>query len=189
MKTPNLKHTLLAAVAFCLLAAASSCSPSNDDDDKNSSADQAYIDANEAYFNQCATLTGSDGKPYYTRVIPAWNSGTSVLMHWFNDRGLTGGNLTPMFTSTVAVKYEGRLYDGSLFDSSYSNTDSLFTTSLTGVIEGWVIALTQMHVGDSVKVVIPPNAGYGATATGNIPAYSTLVFNIKLEDIPEYEIK
>lgn len=183
---PNLRVTALLSTVVLLLA---SCSPESEDEKQKEQEkrDEAYIAANEQYFSQCAAQVNQDGTPYYTQVVPAWNSGVSVLMHYFNDRALTAGNLRPLFTSTVAVKYHGELYNGTLFDSSYANTDSLFTTSLTSVVEGWAIALTQMNVGDSVRVIIPASAGYGATAKGNIPAYSTLSFNIKLVDIPHYE--
>lgn len=178
-----------AALAAVALPALTSCSPGSDDDDTDKNIDKEWVAANEAYIASAEQLTDDDGSPYYESVTAAWNSGATILMHYFNDRALTEGNLSPLLTSTVNVKYEGELIDGTAFDNSYSNTDSLFTTNLTSVVEGWAIALMQMHVGDSVRVVIPADAGYGSTATGSIPAYSTLVFNIKLVDIPHYETR
>ena len=110
-------------------------------------------------------------------------------MHYFNDRSLTEGNLTPLSTSTVSVKYIGRLYNNEPFDSSYLATDSLFTTKVGDVISGWGIALQHMRVGDSVRVVIPYQQAYGATQSGSILPYSNLQFDIKLVDIPLYETK
>lgn len=177
----------LAALAVVALPTLTSCSPDNEEDDEPKNIDQAWVSTNEEYINIARTLTNDDGTPYYESVTAAWNSGATILMHYFNDRALTQGNLKPMLTSSVSVKYHGELVNGARFDSSYANSDSLFTTRLTSVVEGWVIALTQMHVGDSVRVVIPAAAGYGSTQTASIPAYSTLVFNIKLVDIPHYE--
>ena len=57
------------------------------------------------------------------------------------------------------------------------------------MIEGWKIALVNMRVGDSVRVVIPYKLGYGASGSGAIPPYSTLVFDMKLVDIPYYEVR
>ncbi|MBQ3961444.1 MAG: FKBP-type peptidyl-prolyl cis-trans isomerase, partial [Muribaculaceae bacterium] len=58
-----------------------------------------------------------------------------------------------------------------------------------GIITGWAIALTRMHIGDSVRVVIPYNVGYGTSAYGNVKAYSNLQFELKLVGIPYYEAK
>lgn len=185
-----LKHTL-AALVVATLPGLTACSPDDGDNNNNEpkNIDQAWVTANADYINLAATLTEPDGTPYYETVTAPWNTGASILMHYFNDRSLTQGNLRPLLTSTVAVKYHGELVNTARFDDSYSNIDSLFTTTLTSVVEGWTIALTQMHVGDSVRVVIPAASGYGSRETGNIPAYSTLVFHIKLVDIPHYETR
>ena len=61
-----------------------------------------------------------------------------MLAHWFNDRKLTQGNLKPYYTSTVDVKYIGRLYNDEPFDSSYTLMadygDSIFRTKVGRVI-------------------------------------------------------
>ena len=130
-----------------------------------------------------------DGMYYETKVAP-WNSGAEILIRYLNDRSKTEGNLSPMLTSTVAVKYIGRLYNGEAFDSSYSvQPDSVFTTGVGDVIAGWTLALQYMRVGDSVRVVIPYGMAYGASGSGSIYPYSTLVFDIKLKDIVDYEVK
>lgn len=158
------------------------------DDDKKEEVDQEWVDANNAYYDSEASRVDADGSLFYTRIVPQWNSNASILMHRFTDPALTAGNLVPMITSTVNVKYEGKLYDGTVFDNSYSATDSLYTTKVSNVVEGWAIALCNMHVMDSVRVVIPAGQGYGSSSHGSIPAFSTLVFDIKLVDIPGYEI-
>ena len=91
------------------------------------------------------------------------------------------------------MKYIGRLYNDVPFDSSYLQTasygDSLFRTQPSSVIQGWTIALLDMRVGDSARVVIPYNLGYGSSGSGVIPPYSTLVFDMKLVDIPFFEVR
>lgn len=148
-----------------------------------------WRDANDKWITDLVSKTNPDGSRYYERVIPAWNNNAYILMHWFNDRAETAGNLTPLYTSMVSVKYYGQLYDDTPFDSSYTLTDSLFNTTPGSVIPGWTIALAEMHVGDSCEVVIPYTQGYGSTSTSIIPPYSCLKFGIKLVDIPYYELK
>jgi FKBP-type peptidyl-prolyl cis-trans isomerase FklB len=48
------------------------------------------------------------------------------------------------------------------------------------VVSGFTTALLNMHPGDYWRVTIPYQLGYGATASGSVPAYSTLIFEIKL---------
>lgn len=151
-----------------------------------------WREANNRWLEQQQTLLDEDGNLFYKRIVPEWNKSAYVLIHYFNDRKLTEGNLSPLYTSTVNVKYIGKLYNQEPFDSSYVNKtygDSIFQTGMANIITGWTIALEDMRVGDSVRVVIPASQGYGTTTTGSIPPYSTLQFDIKLVDIPYYEIK
>jgi len=127
----------------------------------------------------------------YTQVVASWDNSAQVLMRWHNDTMATRDNLKPLISSTVDVKYRGRLYDNTVFDSSYTRTtpaDSIFRVRLnSGVIEGWMIALTHMHVGDSCSVIVPYQQGYGSSSTGTIDPYSVLLFDIKLVDIYGYK--
>jgi peptidylprolyl isomerase len=78
----------------------------------------------------------------------------------------------------VTVHYSGFLWsDGSQFDSSWSNGQpAQFTLSKGQLIDGFIDSLVGQTVGSQVVAVIPPELGYGNTATGTIPAGSTLVF-------------
>ena len=51
---------------------------------------------------------------------------------------------------------------------------------LNQVIEGWQLALQEMRVGDRWIIYIPYNLGYGNRASGPIPAFSTLIFEVEL---------
>lgn len=170
-----------------LLAAAGSVIWTSCGDDEAKSTWEAYAEwrqTNETWVAEQEALRNADGTPYYQKVVPSWNKDIYVLMHWFNDRAETAGNLSPMITSTVTAAYHGRMYNDEPFDSS-----AMFTTQLTGVIEGWQIALMNMRVGDSCKVVIPYIVGYGATGSGAIPPYSALQFNMGLKDVDAYEVR
>ena len=123
---------------------------------------------------------------------PAVTSGRLFIqLQKLHDTTQTKNNLKPKFTSMVDVKYHLRLYDGTPIDSSYLSTspaDSIFRCRLnSGVIEGWAVAIPKMHIGDSCRVLIPYNLGYGTTASGDIKPFSTLQFDIKLKGIPAYE--
>ena len=164
----------------------SSCFFDKDEDD----LDNSWAQANVLWYEEQASLI-QDGKPFYTRVYATWDPTAEVLMHWFNDTSLTKNNLKPLYSSQVDVKYKLRLYDGTSVDSSYSSTspaDSIVRMRLTSAIEGWAIALPRMHIGDSCRIIVPYNVGYGSTGKSTvIKPYSTLQFDIKLMGIPKYE--
>ena len=89
------------------------------------------------------------------------------------------GKSTPTVRSIVSVHYKGSLIDGKEFDNSYKrNCPEAFR--LCEVIDGWQLALQQMHVGDKWVIYIPYELGYGNKASGPIPAFSTLVFEVEL---------
>ncbi|MCS2892917.1 FKBP-type peptidyl-prolyl cis-trans isomerase [Parabacteroides faecis] len=89
------------------------------------------------------------------------------------------GTVSPRPDNVVSVHYRGTLIDGREFDNSYErNCPEAFR--LNQVIEGWQIALQQMHVGDKWVVYIPYTSGYGNRASGPIPAFSTLIFEVEL---------
>lgn len=166
----------------------SSC---HDDDDNVWDRYETWRNDNTAYFSE-QQYKIVDGLNYYRTLSPLWNTSAQVLIRYLNDRTQTEGNLSPLLTSTVDVKYKGWLYTGEAFDSSYNlktNGDSIFRTTVNSVIDGWTIALQDMRVGDSAEIVIPYNLGYGAQSTGKILPYSTLIFNVKLVDIPYYEVR
>ena len=127
----------------------------------------------------------------YTMLTASWDPSARTLIRWHNDTMLTQGNLKPLITSTVDVKYQLKLYNDTVVDSSYSSTspaDSVFRTALNSVVEGWMIALTHMHVGDSCTIIIPYQQGYGSSKMSEtLKPYSTLVFDIKLVDIYKYK--
>lgn len=150
-----------------------------------------WREANEQWFHEQQNRTNSDGSLYYQALYPEWDKAQYILIHYFNDRSLTKDNLSPLLTSTVDVKYIGRLYNDEPFDSSYNlttNGDSIYRQKCNGVISGWQVAMANMHVGDSCEVIIPYSLGYGASEVGIIKPYSALHFNIKLVDIPFYEV-
>ena len=94
---------------------------------------------------------------------------------------LTEGNgRTPKATDTVRCHYEGRLLDGSVFDSSYKRGEPA-DFGLNQVIAGWTEGVQLMKEGAKYRFYIPYLLGYGEQGAGSsIPPYSTLVFDVEL---------
>ncbi|EMO7928875.1 FKBP-type peptidyl-prolyl cis-trans isomerase [Pseudomonas aeruginosa] len=91
----------------------------------------------------------------------------------------------PKATDVVTVHYEGRLTDGTVFDSSIER-GSPIDLPVSGVIPGWVEALQLMHVGEKIKLYIPSELAYGAQSPSPaIPANSVLVFDMELLGIKD----
>ena len=85
----------------------------------------------------------------------------------------------PTESDRVVVHYTGKLIDGTVFDSSVDRGEpSKFMVG--SVIKGWQEALQLMKVGSKWELVIPSSLAYGERATGNIPARSTLIFEVEL---------
>ena len=104
------------------------------------------------------------------------------------------GTMKPIYTDSVITHYRGKLiplYDGSevVFDQSFKgelNTETAVPVGFNvgGVITGWTTALQEMVEGDRWEVYIPQGLGYGQIGSGSsIPAYSTLIFDMKLEKL------
>ena len=92
-----------------------------------------------------------------------------------------GTGALPTDTAKVQVNYEGKLIDGTVFDSSYERNQP-FTVDMAAphVIEGWVEALKMMPAGSKWEVTIPQELGYGSQNQGMIKPFSTLVFTIEV---------
>ncbi len=95
-----------------------------------------------------------------------------------------GTGKTPKATDEVVVKYEGRLVDGTVFDSSYKRNPQTSTFRANQVIKGWTEALTMMPAGSTWELYIPYSLGYGERQAGNlIKPYSALIFKVELVEV------
>lgn len=105
---------------------------------------------------------------------------------------------TPLYTDSVNVHYMGRFIpstsypQGYVFDNSYTVDYDTEVSPPSGfwvksVVDGWITALMQMHVGDRWKVYVPYALGYGSsdytTSGSTIPGGSTLIFDMTLSKI------
>jgi len=95
-----------------------------------------------------------------------------------------GTGTEAMAGDTVTVEYVGELTDGTVFDSTQSHGQPFsFTLGAGRVIAGWDEGVAGMKVGGTRVLSIPPSLGYGAQQVGSIPPNSTLMFEIKLDDV------
>ena len=93
----------------------------------------------------------------------------------------------PTADDVVSVHYEGKLIDGTVFDSSVQRGEPI-DLPVNQVIPGWVEVLQLMHVGDKWKVTIPSELAYGeASPSPAIPPNSVLVFEMELLGIQDSE--
>jgi FKBP-type peptidyl-prolyl cis-trans isomerase FklB len=89
----------------------------------------------------------------------------------------------PVDGQKVKTHYEGRLIDGTKFDSSYDRGEPT-SFGINQVIKGWTEALKLMSVGSKYELYIPYQLAYGERGTGgSIPPYATLIFTVELLDI------
>jgi FKBP-type peptidyl-prolyl cis-trans isomerase FklB len=89
----------------------------------------------------------------------------------------------PSATSTVRCHYEGRLINGTVFDSSYRRNQPA-DFPVNQVIAGWTEALQLMPVGSKWRLFIPSNLAYGEHGAGEaIAPNSTLIFDVELLEI------
>lgn len=111
----------------------------------------------------------------------AKKEGVQTLPSGVQYKVITAGDgALPTDSSVVKCQYEGRLIDGTVFDSSYKR-DEPFEVNLAQprVIKGWVEVLKLMPAGSKWEVYIPQEQGYGSQDMGDIKPYSTLIFTIE----------
>ena len=110
--------------------------------------------------------------------------GVNVTASGLQYEVLTQGNgRKPKATDSVKCHYEGRLIDGTVFDSSYRRGTPA-TFGLNQVIAGWTEGVQLMQEGAKYRFYIPFNLAYGANGAGDsIPPYSALIFDVELIEI------
>jgi FKBP-type peptidyl-prolyl cis-trans isomerase FklB len=95
----------------------------------------------------------------------------------------SGNGPSPKATDKVKVHYIGKLLNGTEFDNSYKRNQPA-VIQLNSVIKGWTEALQLMKVGDTWKLFISPDLGYGDSGAGEvIPPGSLLIFDVELVGI------
>jgi FKBP-type peptidyl-prolyl cis-trans isomerase len=107
--------------------------------------------------------------------------GVKALSRGIYYKVLKEGNLSseqPNIRSIITAHYTGKTINGKKFDSSRGRAP--LACRLCDLINGWIIALQQMHIGDKWELYIPAEMGYGRFSQPGIPGGSTLIFEIEL---------
>ena len=186
-------------IIWCTLAllALASCKEENDEVEEFAN----WQNVNDTYFSNLVSETQS-------KIDEGQTTWALMPCYSYPDNGMTfdyssyvvaekleqgSGTTSPLQTDSVKVHYEGRLLPsysypkGMIFDRSYvGDFDPDLATptklSLSGVVKGFSTVLMRMHRGDHWRIYIPYQLGYGYTTRGSIPGYSTLIFDLRLED-------
>lgn len=127
-------------------------------------ANRDYIRKNKEWLEKKASEDG---------VLPL---SRGVYYKVLSSGDAAGCNPSPR--SIVTVHYTGRTINGAQFDSSKGGCP--LAMRLSELIDGWIIALQQMRVGDKWEIYIPAEMGYGRFSQPGIPGGSTLIFEIEL---------
>ena len=123
-----------------------------------------YIQANKAWLESKSKEDGVKALPkgIYYKVLNEGNKASA----------------TPTVRSVITAHYTGKTIDGKQFDSNHGGVP--LACRLCDLIEGWIIAIQQMHIGDKWELYIPAEMGYGKFSQPGIPGGSTLIFEIEL---------
>lgn len=138
-------------------------------------------------------------------ALQVWGSSTAESIQYVYCKKIKETEDTdaraPYYTDTVEAFYYGTLITGEMFDGNFDGYgaldtgvlndtvkapgafDSPSTFEVSGVITGWTTVLQYMRPGDRWMVYVPWQSAYGVTASGGIPGYSVLVYDMELVDI------
>lgn len=100
------------------------------------------------------------------------SEGVHIIIH------APGVGNKPNINSDIEVAYEGRLTDGTIFDSS-----DKAILSLSSLVKGWQIGLPEIAINGSCTLLIPSEAGYGENGVASVPGNATIIFDVDLLDI------
>ncbi|MBQ8154104.1 MAG: FKBP-type peptidyl-prolyl cis-trans isomerase [Prevotella sp.] len=183
----NIKHYILACLSLLVLA---SCSEK--DDTVVEYAD--WQKKNEQFFEAAYLAADWDFtlRKYSLRDEVATNHTDFVLVEELYSED-DAPEAKPFLNDTVQIHYVGHLIPspsystGFQFDQSYQEPFDMETSvptkfAVNGLVTGLSTALMNMHKGDVWQVTVPYQLGYGTVDNGNVPAYSTLIFEIRLEE-------
>lgn len=184
------KYLHIALMLLCVFVV-SSCK--DDNDDTEAVEREAYKTEQDVAFQ------AKDKDSSFVR----WNSeaGDGYVFAKLIEKG---DGKPAYFNSLVSVYYKGSLTDSTVFDQRLFDDGIPFTcavspyyaqkvtdpvteveTTYSSVISGWTVALQHMVEGDKYEVWIPQGLAYGSSDNGDIPAYSTLIFEIELVSVDE----
>ncbi|MGH8254250.1 MAG: FKBP-type peptidyl-prolyl cis-trans isomerase, partial [Steroidobacteraceae bacterium] len=126
--------------------------------------------------------TKAAGKAYRAKAAAAKGAITTPSGIVLNTL-IAGTGDSPTAEDEVEVQYEGKLVDGTVFDSSIKRGNPA-TFKLNAVVPCWTEGLQHMHLGGKSTLICPPELAYGDNGRPPpIPGGSTLIFQVQLMKI------
>ncbi len=149
---------------------------------------QAYLQDRVAAQQATMAAAGQEAEAAYFAELDGKEGVTKDDSGFYYEILEEGDGAFPTMDQEVEVNYEGRLIDGTVFDSSYQRGQAA-VFPLTGVIPGFGGGLTKVKEGGKIRIHIPAELGYGNNPPqgSTIRPGSTLVFEVELLDIVEAE--
>lgn len=200
MKKKNILMILPALLTLCLPLSCSEQDEVGEFDD--------WQQRNAQYLDSIAAVARANADGSWT-VYPAFTMSDSLGPDADNNYYVYvqkiengSGTLNPQFNDSVRIHYSGRLIpsdsypQGYNFGKSYNGpslneaTDVPTLLAVNANVVGMATAIMHMVVGDRWRVIVPYYLGYGSSSSSSysIPAYSTLIFEVKLARIYRYQI-
>lgn len=155
---PSLRLLIKSSFIFLLIALLSGCKTYSDDDKSTFDTKIAHYIRKKGW-----EMTKSESGLYVQEL----NAGT--------------GDETVIFGSEVVISYKGTLLNGSIFDQTPPSKP--LKSNLKGLIMGFQEGLLGRKKGTKLRLVVPPQLGYGDMALDKIPENSVLVFELELVDL------
>ncbi len=132
--------------------------------------------------NSMVTKAKEAGKTFRDKAATAKNTETTktgIVITTLSE----GTGAIPTSADKVKVHYEGKLIDGTVFDSSIKRGEPA-TFPLSGVVPCWTEAVQRMKVGGKSRILCPSDVAYGDRGQPpSIPGGSTLDFTVELLEI------
>jgi len=159
------KKAPLFALALILTAGSQAMDKTNAQTPNEMAISEQNLQKGQAFLSETAKVPG-------VSVLP------SGVMYKIVSRSANPG-AQPTVADNVTINYEGKLLDGSVFDSSFARNEPA-NFPLGRLITAWQQVIPLMHVGDEIVLYTPPSAAYGERDLGQIPPNSTLIFRVQL---------
>jgi FKBP-type peptidyl-prolyl cis-trans isomerase FkpA len=145
-------------------------------------------------FAQTRTAAGSEkekaaGKEYFDKAAKEQGAekfdvdlGAGKKSSYIKKTITPGKGASPTAQDKVKVDYEGKLINGTVFDSSYKRGQPA-EFGLNQVIKCWTEGVQKMKVGEKAQLVCPSDVAYGDHGNRGIPGGATLIFTVELHSI------
>ena len=135
---------------------------------------------NEGYIDSLKTVFDDKKDPELKAFAPEINP---KLRIYYKKKISNDTGAIPLYTDSVNVFYRGSFIFGETFDQNSPSKFVIQSFITVGGVSAWAEILQRMRVGERWLVYIPWQLAYGTSGSDKIPGYSTLIFDMQLEEI------